>query len=111
MLAMCESLLMIANDASIRLRAFRRPGRTRAPHLIQGRAGLFPTLNGPLIVVSPRIDANGAWTAISSPSTIRFEPSVAVEVAFRSCVPDSVWLARARSGEQALSPRTQKLCR
>lgn len=61
-----------------------------AYNLSQGQTGLLPTLKAPLIVVSLRIDTTGALTAMLSPSTIRFGPNVAFEVASRVCVPESV---------------------
>ena len=58
---------------------------------------LLPTLKVPPISVSLRIVTIGALTTMLVPSTIRFGPRVAVEVASWTCTPESVWLASTRS--------------
>jgi len=52
------------------------------PPATQGQDGLLPTLNVPPMEAPPRIVAVGALTTMLVPLMIRFELSVAVEVAY-----------------------------
>ena len=56
----------------------------------------------PLICVPLRIVTVGAFTATFVPLIVRFGPRVALKVASKVWVPDSVWFSRTELAGQAL---------